>query len=46
MIQRLASHGFVVIAVNISQGDASKAIESLDWLNEKNKLSEVHYMKN
>ena len=40
IIRRLASHGFVVIAVSVSPGDASKAIEALDWLNEKNQLSE------
>ena len=37
MIRRLASHGFVVIAVSSSPGDASKAIAALNWLEEKNK---------
>ena len=37
MIRRLASHGFVVIAVSSSPGDASKAIAALNWLEKKNK---------
>lgn len=37
MINRLASHGFVVIALSSSPGDASKAIAALDWLEEKSK---------
>lgn len=32
IINRLASHGFVVIALSSSPGDASKAIAALDWL--------------
>ena len=35
MIRRLGSHGFVVIAVSSSPGDASKAIEALNWLEKK-----------
>ena len=40
MIRRLGSHGFVVIAISSSPGDASKAIAALDWLEEKNKSSD------
>ena len=40
IIRRMASHGFVVIAVSSSPGDASKAIEALNWLEEKNKASD------
>ena len=36
IIRRLASHGFVVIALSVSPGDASKAIASLNWLSDKN----------
>ena len=37
MIRRLASHGFVVIALKESPGDASQAIKALDWLDKQNK---------
>lgn len=36
MIHRLASHGFVVIALRESPGNASQAIPALDWLEKKN----------
>lgn len=36
MIHRLASHGFVVIALRESPGDASQAIPALNWLEKKN----------
>ena len=39
IIRRLASHGFVVIGISSSPGDASKAIAALNWLEEKNNLS-------
>ena len=39
IIRRLASHGFVVIGISSSPGDASKAITALEWLNEQNNLS-------
>lgn len=39
MIRRLASHGFVVIALSSSPGDASKAIPALDWLEKQAKDS-------
>ena len=39
MIRRLASHGFVVIALSVSPGDASQAIKAIDWLEAKNKDS-------
>ena len=39
IIRRLASHGFVVIALSVSPGDGSKAIEALNWLNEQNNLN-------
>ena len=39
MIRRLASHGFVVIALSVSPGDASQAIKAIDWLEQKNKDS-------
>ena len=39
MIRRLASHGFVVIALSISPGDASQAMKAIDWLEQKNKDS-------
>ena len=39
MIRRLASHGFVVIALKESPGDASQAIKALDWLDQQNKDS-------
>lgn len=32
IINRLASHGFVVIALSSSPGDGNKAIAALDWL--------------
>lgn len=38
MIKRLASHGFVVLALSSSPGDASKAIAAINWLEEKNNL--------
>ena len=37
MIRRLASHGFVVIALKESPGDASQAIKALDWMDRQNK---------
>ena len=37
MIRRLASHGFVVIALKESLGDASQAMKALDWLDKQNK---------
>ena len=37
MSRRLASHGFVVIALKESSGDASQAIKALDWLDKQNK---------
>lgn len=37
MIRRLASHGFVVIALSESPGDASQAIKALDWMDKQNK---------
>ena len=40
MIRRLASHGFVVIGISSSPGDASKAIAALNWLDEKNNASD------
>ena len=40
IIRRLASHGFVVIAISSSPGDASKAIPALNWLDERNKASD------
>ncbi|MEE0876249.1 MAG: alpha/beta hydrolase, partial [Fibrobacteraceae bacterium] len=36
MIRRLASHGFVVIALRESPGDASQGKKALDWLENKN----------
>lgn len=39
MIRRLASHGFVVIALKESPGDASQATKALDWLEQQNKDS-------
>lgn len=36
MIRRLASHGFVVIALSVSPGDGSQAKAALDWMAEKN----------
>ena len=39
MIRRLASHGFVVIALSVSPGDASQATKAIDWLENKNKDS-------
>ena len=39
MIRRLASHGFVVIALSVSPGDASQAMKAIDWLEQKNKDS-------
>jgi hypothetical protein len=37
IIRRLASHGFVVIGLSMTPGDGSKAIEALNFLEEKNK---------
>jgi len=39
IIRRLASHGFVVIALKESPGDASQATKALDWLEQQNKDS-------
>ena len=39
MIRRLASHGFVVIALSVSPGDATQATKAIDWLENKNKDS-------
>ena len=39
MIRRLASHGFVVIGLKESPGDASQAIKALDWMEQQNKDS-------
>ena len=39
MIRRLASHGFVVIALSVSPGDARQATKAIDWLENKNKDS-------
>ena len=36
MIRRLASHGFVVIALRESPGDGHLATEALDWLEKEN----------
>ena len=36
IIRRLASHGFVVIALKESLGDASQAKAAIDWLENKN----------
>ena len=46
MIRRLASHGFVVIALSISPGDASQATKAIDWLEKKNNdPSDLFYQK-
>ena len=37
MIRRLASHGFVVIALKESPGDASQATKALNWMDQQNK---------
>ena len=37
IIRRLASHGFVVIALKESPGNATQAVPALDWLEKKNK---------
>ena len=37
IISRLASHGFVVVAIPESPGDANEGIEALNWLDKKNK---------
>ncbi len=37
IIKRLASHGFVVVAIPQSPGDASQGKPALNWLEEKNK---------
>ena len=39
IIRRLASHGFVVIGLRESPGDASQAIKALDWMEQQNKDS-------
>ena len=39
MIRRLASHGFVVVALKESPGDASQAIKAIDWMDQQNKDS-------
>ena len=39
IIRRLASHGFVVIALKESPGDASQATKALDWMEQQNKDS-------
>ena len=39
MIRRLASHGFVVIALKESPGDASQAMKAIDWMDQQNKDS-------
>lgn len=39
MIRRLASHGFVVIALRESPGDASQAMKALDWMAKQNEDS-------
>ena len=36
IIKRLASHGFVVVALPVSPGDASQGTAALDWLEQKN----------
>ena len=36
IIKRLASHGFVVVALPVSPGDASQGKAALDWLESKN----------
>ena len=36
IIKRLASHGFVVVALPVSPGDASQGKAALDWLEQKN----------
>ena len=40
IIERLCSHGFVVIGLGTSPGDGSKAIEALNFLDGKNKASD------
>ena len=37
IISRLASHGFVVVALRESPGNANEGIEALNWLDKKNK---------
>ncbi len=39
IIKRLASHGFVVVAIPQSPGNATQAIKALDWLDGLNKDS-------
>ncbi|SHK47506.1 hypothetical protein [Fibrobacter sp. UWEL] len=39
MIRRLASHGFVVIALSISPGTGENATAAINWLEEKNEDS-------
>lgn len=36
MIHRLASHGFVVIAISVSPGSGDNMIAAIDWLEKKN----------
>ena len=36
IIRRLASHVFIVIGISSSPGNASKAIEAMNWLDQKN----------
>jgi hypothetical protein len=39
IIRRLASHGFVVVGLGTSPGDGSKALQALNWADEKNRDS-------
>lgn len=39
MIRRLASHGFVVIALKESPGDATQAMKAIDWMAKQNEDS-------
>lgn len=46
IIRRLASHGFVVIALKESPGDASQAKAAIDWLeNKNNTANDLFYQK-
>ena len=40
ILRRLCSHGFVVIGLGTSPGDGSKAIEALNFLDERNRASD------
>ena len=40
IIKRLCSHGFVVIGLGSATGDGTKAIEALNFVNEKNEASD------